>query len=160
MPVPKSVRKAARESRSAAPAPQPQESGSAPAASSGNYVLEIVSCKLKDGKRGVYRSTVGKDASGKTFWLALETEHKANKGDTIVLTGQETGTFGGDDGKPPFHKLKIGNIESIGPKPQPVQEELKFEGEGADEMQATLAGLVKRFGMARVLQGLSELSTS
>jgi len=163
MPVPKSVRRAARESANKkAPTGTNTPVQGAPETPKGLFILKVSGSKLKENSRGPYRSVTGVAADGKVYWAPLEICHTPKKGQMITLKGEQKGTFG-EDGK--YHKILgpqyLAEVVSISDQERPetdLKESLKFEGKDAEALLKTLKSLVKKHGISAILKSLGEIT--
>lgn len=167
MPVPRSVRRAAREGGNVGKAP----TGTAPATpvqetpqetSSGLFILEVKSANLKENRNGPYRSVTGVAADGKLYWAPLDSSHKPVPGQMITLKGEFKGTFGGEDGKPEFRKILGPNyfaeVDSIMDKSSGALAPAQVSSADTDELLKTLETLVKTNGIGKILTVLGEIT--
>lgn len=138
----------------AAPVPAPE-----PTQAAGGIVLTIKSNNLKEskgkgreGKPPVYRSVTGKDAGGKTYWMAIEMEQaNPQKGDQYIVQGRERKPFGKEDN--PLHPI---DVTSIKPYEAVVAESATVSSTSADTLVQTMAALVREHGNYTVLKALAE----
>ncbi len=167
MPVPKALRRAAREGGNVgkpSPGGDPLvayaesvvENSKAP---SGLFILEVKSVTQKKNKRGPYLSVTGLAANGSMYWAGLPLDCEVKKGDTITLKGEFNGrTFG--SGKKPFNA--IDNPLWIHTKETEVaaaaKEPAKVSEPDAEEIQTTLETLVKAHGIGKILSVLGEIT--
>lgn len=186
MPVPKALRRAAREGGNIGESPrgdplvahtesvvenskQPSGVGQLGASilagvTKGLYVLEVQSAKLKENQRGPYRSVTGLAADGKLYWAGLPTECSPKKGDTITLKGEFKGNTFGKDGR--YHKIEkpevVGITDKPAARPMPGVEEAlepaKVSAPDAEGLQETLESLVKQHGIGKILSVLGEIT--
>lgn len=164
MPVPKAVRRASR-------GPGKSETATEPSRARGlaTFILEVRSANLKENKQGPYRSLTGVTADGKLYWAPLDASHKPEKGQMITLKGENKGSFGGEDGKPVYHKItgpnyfpEVVSITDKNPEPSVAPDSerppLKFGGEGVEGLRVTMEIYVKQHGIGTVLAVLSEIA--
>jgi hypothetical protein len=167
MPVPKSVRLAARKGGDIGGSP-----GGDPLAAyaesvvenskadKGLFLLEVKSATLKEHKtRGPYRSVTGLAADGTVYWAELPLDCQPEPGDSLTLRGEFKGrTFG--SGKKPIHVISRAKVVSITEKPiTAVKEEpAKVSEPVAEELQTTLESLVKAHGIGKILSVLGEIT--
>lgn len=133
----------------------------APAASQSaeGIVITVKSVNLKEskgkgreGKPPVYRSVTGKDAGGKTYWLAIEMEQaNPQKGEQWVVQGKERKAFGKEDN--PLHPI---DVTSFKPFEEVSSECANVSSTSADTLVQTMAGLVREHGNYTVLKALAE----
>lgn len=171
MPVPKAVRRAARAGGNVGGSPAGTKLESSPSPTqeetrSYHYVLEVKSARLKENRKGPYLSVTGLGTDGKLYWAPLDPSFKVEKGEMITLKGKVKGTFGGEDGKPLYHKI-LGPryfpevAREMIPRPEmsaPLKKALKFEGEDAEALQNTLEAIVKQHGIGKILSVLGEIT--
>ena len=162
MPVPKSVRRAARKVN---PSPGSKQATQVQAVS-GTFTMKVNSAKLKESKKGPYRSITGIGDDGKFYWAPLDHTCKPAKGQILTLKGEMKGTFGGEDGAPLYHKIigpqyfpEVVSLKSKGPEGSevPHRESLKFESGDAEALHETLETLVKQLGIGKILAVLGEI---
>lgn len=158
MPVSKkAIRRAARASkadRDAVERKVPVDQPTNPAGET--FVLKVLAAKLKENKHGVYRgvTTLGED--GKKYWFRAPTDLQIFvKGAVVSVTGT-VGTPFGDEDSPIYPINKPKDIRLV-PKPEESKKSLKIQGASDDALCEALNELLKRFGLARVLQGLAEI---
>jgi hypothetical protein len=108
--------------------------------------------KSRDGKPPVYRSVTGKDAGGKTYWMAIEMEEaNPQKGEQWVVQGRERKPF--DTEKGPMHPIDVTSFKAF----EEVSSECaKVSSTSADTLVQTMAGLVREHGNYIVLKALAE----
>lgn len=136
-----------------------QEPRSASVKASVEIVITIKSSNLKEsngkrreGKPPVYRSVTGKDAGGKTYWMAIEMEEaNPQKGEQWVVQGHERKAFGTE--KDPRHPI---DVTSFKPFEEVSSECAKVSSTPADTLVQTMAGLVREHGNYTVLKALAE----
>ncbi|KKN88881.1 hypothetical protein LCGC14_0244880 [marine sediment metagenome] len=145
--------------------PEPQSAsvpGSAPAQTICRVVGLVITIKSstlresegksRDGKPPVYRSVIGKDAGGKSYWMALEMkEANPQKGEQWVVQGRERKAFGKE--KDPLHPI---DVTSFKPFEEDSSECAKVSSTSADTLVQTMAGLVREHGNYTVLKALAE----
>jgi hypothetical protein len=109
--------------------------------------------KSRDGKPPVYRSVVGKDAGGKSYWMAIEMEEaNPQKGEQWVVQGRcGRKAFGKE--KDPLHPI---DVTSFKPFEEVSSECAKVSSTSADTLVQTMAGLVREHGNYTVLKALAE----
>jgi hypothetical protein len=166
MPVPKSVRRAAREGGNIGESPggdplvahtESVVENSKATPTKGLFILEVKSAKLKENKRGPYRSVSGVAADGKMYWAGLPVECQPEKGDMITIRGEFKGhTFGKED--KPFHKIENPEVVSIAEKSVTAEEPAKVSAPDADGLLETLESLVKQHGIGKILSVLGEIT--
>jgi hypothetical protein len=166
MPVPKSVRRAARQGGNIGGSPGGDplvayaesvvENSKTP---SGLFILEVRSVSQKKNKRGPYLSVTGLAADGNMYWAGLPVDCKLEKGDTVTIKGEFKGrTFG--KGKKPFHVISnpfwihTKAAEDASPEEKPA----KVSEPDAEELQTTLESLVKAHGIGKILSVLGEIT--
>ena len=165
MPVPKALRRAAREGGNIGGSPPGKDSPSAPAesvvetpkATSGLFIIEVKSATLKENKRGPYRSVSGVAADGKLYWAGLPLDCKPLKGQMLTLKGEFKGHTFGKEGNP-FHKIENPEVVGITDKSEAPKETAKVSEPGAEGLQATLDSLVKAHGIGKILSVLGEIT--
>ena len=141
----------------AAPVPAPE-----PAQAADGIVITIKSNNLKeskgkgrDGKPPVYRSITGKDAGGKTYWLAIEMEDaNPQKGDQYIVKGKERKPFGNE--KNPLYPIDVTSIKPYEAAVADISESAKVSSTSADSLVQTMAALVGEHGNYTVLKALAE----
>jgi hypothetical protein len=174
MPVPKALRRAAREGGNIGESPggdplvahaESVVENSKATPTKGLFILEVKSAKLKENKRGPYRSVSGVAADGKMYWAGLPVDCQPEKGDMITLRGEYKGhTFGKEE--KPFHKIEnpevVGITDKPASRPMPgVKEALegaKVSAPDAEGLQGTLESLVKQHGIGKILSVLGEIT--
>ena len=174
MPVPKALRRAAREGGNIGESPggdNPLVAAvesmvenappATPAHTKGLFILEVKSAKLKENKRGPYRSVSGVAADGKMYWAGLPVECQPEKGQMITIKGEFKGhTFGKEDA--PFHKIEKPEVVGIVDKPAKpmpgLDEAIKVSAPVAEGLQGTLESLVKEHGIGEILRALGEIT--
>ena len=139
----------------------PEEQIVAPAASQSaeGIVITIKSNKLKEsngksreGKPPVYRSVTGKDAGGKTYWLAIEMEDaNPQKGEQWVVQGRERKPFGKEDN--PLYPI---DVTSFKPFEEVSSECANVPATSDDTLVQTMKGLLKQHNLCGVLQALTD----
>lgn len=108
--------------------------------------------KHREGKPEVYRSVTGKDAGGKTYWMAIEMDDaNPQKGEKWVVQGRERKPFGKEDD--PLHPIDVTSFE---PYEEDSSECAKVSSTSADTLVETMAGLVREHGNYTVLKALAE----
>jgi hypothetical protein len=170
MPVPKALRRAAREGGNIGESPggdplvahaESVVENSKAAPTKGLFILEVTSAKLKENKRGPYRSVSGVAADGKMYWAGLPVACQPEKGDMITLRGEYKGhTFGKEE--KPFHKIERPEVvsiteKSVTAKPMPGLP-AKVSEPDAEGLQETLESLVKQHGIGKILSVLGEIT--
>ncbi len=178
MPVSKRVRRAAREGGNVGNAPTEYEGPYSPMSETdrsdverptpkGIVILTVISAKIKKGSRGPYRSLTGKAADGKFYWAPIEATYSLKKGQVVTLKGELKGIFGGEDGKPEYHKILGSNwyadLVSVEETPEPAEpadkKPLKFEGKDAEGLLKSLKSLVREHGISTILKALAKIIT-
>jgi hypothetical protein len=128
-----------------------------PAHTKGLFILEVKSAKLKENKRGPYRSVSGVAADGKMYWAGLPVECQPEQGDMITIKGEFKGhTFGKEE--KPFHKIERPEVVSITEKSVTAKEPAKVSAPVAEGLQGTLESLVKEHGIGDILRALGEIT--
>lgn len=133
-------------------APEPVQSADGIVITVKSITLKESKGKGRNGKPPVYRSVTGKDAGGKTYWMAIELDQAdPQKGEQWVVQGQERKAFGKEDN--PLHPI---DVTSFKPFEEVSSECANVPATSADTLVQTMAGLVREHGNYTVLKALAE----
>lgn len=134
------------------PAPEPTQAADGIVITIRSNNLKESSGKSREGKPPVYRSVTGKDAGGKTYWLAIEMEEaNPQKGEQWVVKGKERKPFGKE--KDPLHPI---DHTFFKPFEEVSSECANVSSTSDDTLDQTVAALVQKHGRYATLRALAE----
>lgn len=134
------------------------EAQAAPVPASEGIVVTIKSVKLKEstgkrreGKPPVYRSVTGKDAGGKTYYMAIEMDDaNPQKGEVWVVEGRERKHFGKPED--PIYPIDVTSFKVF----EEVSSECaKVSSTSADAL-VDMEAMLQKYNIQGVLQALTD----